>query len=124
MVWEVKFHKNYKAGIKSVFKNIDKAISDNYLQTNVFSISNELNNLQWKGSKIETVIENWKENPHLSIIDEIKKHNMKLVYPVMLLYEEDSAGYDESIKIFQRTFKQNIHQLNIAFQFHTPYFLF
>ncbi|CDN75745.1 TPA: DUF1837 domain-containing protein [Elizabethkingia anophelis] len=95
---EVKFHNNYKAGIKSVFKNIDKAISDNYLQTNVFSISNELNNLQWKGSKIETVIENWKENPHLSIIDEIKKHNMKLVYPVMLLYEEDGAGYDESIK--------------------------
>lgn len=95
---EVKFHNNYKTGIKSVFKNIDKAISDNYLQTNVFSISNELNNLQWKGSKIETVIENWKENPHLSIIDEIKKHNMKLVYPVMLLYEEDGAGYDESIK--------------------------
>ncbi|MCT4011805.1 DUF1837 domain-containing protein [Elizabethkingia anophelis] len=95
---EVKFHNNYKSGIKSVFKNIDKAISDNYLQTNVFSISNELNNLQWKGSKIETVIENWKENPHLSIIDEIKKHNMKLVYPVMLLYEEDGAGYDESIK--------------------------
>ncbi len=95
---EVKFHKNYKAGIKSVFNNIDKAISDNYLQANVFSISNELNNLQWKGSKIETVIEDWKENPYLSIIDEIKKHNMKLVYPVMLLYEEDGSGYDESIK--------------------------
>ncbi|WP_128331274.1 Hachiman antiphage defense system protein HamA [Apibacter sp. HY039] len=95
---EVKFHNSYKTGIKSVFKNIDKAISDNYLQTNVFSISNELNNLQWKGSKIETVIKKWKDNPYLSIIDEIKKHKMKLIYPVMLLYEEDDAGYDESIK--------------------------
>ncbi|WP_027372330.1 DUF1837 domain-containing protein [Chryseobacterium sp. UNC8MFCol] len=95
---EVKFHKSYKAGIKSVFKNIDKAISDNYLKANVFSILNQVNNLQWKGSKIETVIKKWEENPYLSIIDEIKKHNMKLVYPVMLLYEEASAGYDESIK--------------------------
>ncbi|WKL43312.1 Hachiman antiphage defense system protein HamA [Flavobacterium sp. ZE23DGlu08] len=95
---EVKFHKNYKTGIKSIFKNIDKAISDNYLQTNVFAISNQINNLHCKGSKIEKVIKDWEENPYLSIIDEMKQHNMKLVYPVMLLYEEDDLGFDESIK--------------------------
>lgn len=95
---EVKFHKNYKTGIKSIFKNIDKAISDDYLKTNVFAISNQINNLHYKGSKIETVIKDWEENPYLSIIDEMKQHNMKLVYPVMLLYEEDDLGFDESIK--------------------------
>lgn len=95
---EVKFHKNYKTGIKSIFKNIDKAISDNYLQTNVFAISNQINNLHCKGSNIEKVIKDWEENPYLTIIDEMKQHNMKLVYPVMLLYEEDDLGFDESIK--------------------------
>ena len=95
---EVKFHKNYKTGLKSIFKNIDKAISDDYLKTNVFAISNQINNLHFKGSKIETVIKDWEENPYLSIIDEMKQHNMKLVYPVMLLYEEDDLGFDESIK--------------------------
>ncbi len=95
---EVKFHKDYKTGIKSIFKNIDKAISDDYLKKNVFAISNQINNLHYKGSKIETVIKDWEENPYLSIIDEMKQHNMKLVYPVMLLYEEDDLGFDESIK--------------------------
>src|SRR5690606_29025979 len=51
-----------------------------------------------KGSKIETIIKDWEENPYLSIIDEMKQHNMKLVYPVMLLYEEHDLGFDESIK--------------------------
>ena len=95
---EVKFHKNFKTGINSIFDNIDKAISDDYLKTNVFAISNQINNFQCKGSKIETIIKAWEENPHLSIIDELKKHNMKLIYPIMLLYEEDSLGYDNSIK--------------------------
>src|SRR6478609_511449 len=55
---EVKFHNNFKTGIDSIFKNIDKAISDDYLKTNVFAISNQVNNLHYKGSKIETVIKN------------------------------------------------------------------
>lgn len=95
---EVKFHKNYKTGIDSIFRNIDKAISDDYLKMNVFAISNQINNLHFKGSKIESVIKDWEENPYLSIVDELRQHNMKLVYPVMLLYEENDLGYDDSIK--------------------------
>lgn len=104
---EVKFHKNYKTGIDSIFENIEKAISDNYLDTNVFSISNQVNNLNIKGSKIEKVLEDWAENPSLTIINELKQHNMKLVYPVMLLYEEDRLGYNESIKNIPKYIKDN-----------------
>ena len=104
---EVKFHKNYKTGIASIFENIDKAISDDYLDTNVFSISNQVNNLNIRGSKIEKVLEDWAENPSLTIINELKQHNMKLVYPVMLLYEEDKLGFDESIKNIPKYIKEN-----------------
>lgn len=104
---EVKFHKNYKTGIKSIFTNIDKAISDKYLDTNVFSISNQVNNLNIKGSKIEQVLDDWAENPKLTIINELKQHNMKLVYPVMLLYEEDQLGFDDSIKNIPQYIKEN-----------------
>lgn len=116
---EVKFHKNYKTGLKSIFKNIEKAISDDYLKTNVFAISNQINNLNYKGSKIETVINDWKENPYVSIIDEIKQHNMKLVYPVMLLYEEDDLGFDESIKnipkYIQEEFTTNTFNITVDY---------
>lgn len=104
---EVKFHKNYKTGIDSIFENIDKAISDNYLDTNVFSISNQVNNLNIKGSKIEKVLEDWAKNPSLTIINELKQHNMKLIYPVMLLYEEDILGFDESIKSIPKYIHDN-----------------
>jgi hypothetical protein len=104
---EVKFHKNYKTGIKSIFTNIDKAISDKYLDTNVFSISNQVNNLNIKGSKIEQVLDDWTDNPKLTIINELKQHNMKLVYPVMLLYEEDELGFDDSIKNIPQYIKDN-----------------
>lgn len=104
---EVKFHKNYKTGIDSVFKNIGKAISDEYLETNVFAISNQINNLHYKDSQIETVIKDWEENPYLSIIEELKQRNMKLVYPVMLLYEEDDSGYDNNIKNIPKYIQEN-----------------
>jgi hypothetical protein len=95
---EVKFHKDYKTGIDGIFKNIEKAISDDYLNTNVYAISSQVNNLNYRGSKIEAVINDWGQNPYFPIINELKQHNMKLVYPVMLLYEEDNGGYDISIK--------------------------
>lgn len=104
---EVKFHKNYKTGINSIFENIDKAISDDYLDTNVFAISNQVNNLNIKGSKIEKVLEDWEKNPSFTIINELKQHNMKLVYPVMLLYEEDKLGFDESIKNIPKYIQDN-----------------
>lgn len=95
---EVKFHKNYKTGIDSIFENIKKAISDDYLGKNVLAISNHVNNINYKGNKVEEVINDWEENPYISIIDELNKHKMKLIYPIMLLYEEDTLGYDSSIK--------------------------
>lgn len=111
---EVKFHKNYKTGIDSIFENIEKAISDDYLQTNVFAISNHINNLHCKGSRIETVIKEWEENPYLSIIDNLRQYNMKLVYPVMLLYEEDASGYDGSIKNIPKYIQEKYTEKNFA----------
>lgn len=95
---EVKFHARYKAGIDSVLKNISKAISDDYLERNVFAISNQVHNLNCSGSKIETIINKWQKNPKLKIVEELQQHKMKLVYPIMLLFDEDKTGYDSSIK--------------------------
>lgn len=116
---EVKFYINYKSGIDNILKNINKAISDDYLEKNLFAISNELNNLQYKGSKIESIIKEWEKNPYLSIINELKNHNMKLVYPVMLLYEEDKLGYDESIRnvpdYIQKKNKENAFNISVDY---------
>lgn len=104
---EVKFHINYTSGIKSVLENIDKALSDGYLTKNVLEIHNHKNNLNIAGSKIESILKDWETNPSIIIADEIKKHKIKLVYPILLLYEEDKSGYDNNIKKIPEYIKKN-----------------
>ena len=110
---EVKFRENHSSGIKSALDNIEKALSDAYLSTNFLSISNHKNNFNISGSKIETIINNWEENPQIEIIEEIKKYDIKLIYPIIILYDEDKAGYDESIKKAINYIKDN-HELKAS----------
>lgn len=95
---EVKFHMSHIQGIKSVLDNIDKALSDSYLERNVVAIHNHKNNLNISGSAIETVLNDWEANPSIRIIDIVKKYNIKLIYPILLMYEDDLNGYDNNIK--------------------------
>lgn len=96
---EVKFHISHSGAIDSVMLNIDKALSDSYLADNVIAFQNHKNNFNIKGSKIETVLASWESNPNINIANEIKAHNMRLVYPILIIYEENSTGYDASIKM-------------------------
>ena len=36
--------------------------------------------------------------PEIKIMDEIKKYNMTLVYPVLIIYQDKDADYDNKIK--------------------------
>jgi hypothetical protein len=50
-----------------------------------------------KGTKMEAVIKSWEAQPTIKIADEVKKHNMKLVYPVLLAYDSKKSDYDTAI---------------------------
>lgn len=95
---EVKFHASYSGGVKSALEKIDTALSDKYLNRNLMALPNHIQNLNIKGSQIEQIIEDWKKNPKIKIIEQAKKYNIKLVYPVLLLFDENKSGFDESIK--------------------------
>ncbi len=116
---EVKFRNTHSSGIKSAIESIGKAISDDYLSTNFLAIINHKNNFNIRGSKIEVIVNNWEKNPVVNIIDEIKKHDIKLIYPILILYDESRNGYDISIKnainyIKQRYSKKDFN-LSISF---------
>ncbi len=95
---EVKFRSTHTSGINSAIENIEKAISDDYLSNNFLAISNHKNNFNITGSKIEEIINQWEANPMVDIIEEIKKHNLKLIYPIIILYDKNRDGYDKSIE--------------------------
>jgi hypothetical protein len=116
---EVKFRNTHSSGVNSALDSIEKAISDDYLSSNFLAITNHKNNFNITGSKVETIINQWEENPIVDIIEEIKKHDIKLIYPIIILYDESSRGYDKSIenaiKYIEEKYEQKDFDLSIPF---------
>lgn len=122
---EVKFRVQYDKGIDSALSSIDKAMSDSYLERNILALVNHENNFNIQGSKIEKVLNDWNQNPSLNIIGELKQHNMKLIYPIIILYEGNKSGFNSSIKsaasYINRKHKTRKYNLSIDY---SVYFIF
>lgn len=98
---EVKFYKDFPdatTGKNGAITNLSKAISDGYLNKNLLAISNNSDRLKSAGSILEPILKDIRQNPEIKILDLVKFHNMKLVYPILILFDEHSSGYDETIK--------------------------
>lgn len=104
---EVKFRNTYSSGINDALNNIDKAISDAYLSKNFLAITNHKNNFNMPGTKVATIIDQWEDNPSVDIIELIKKYDIKLIYPIIILYDADKQGYDKSIEKAIEHIKKN-----------------
>lgn len=119
---ETKFHKNYKAGIDDVLRKIEIAISNEYLNKNIIAIAaNHKNNLNIENTLINAVISEWEENPEINICEQLKKHDIKLVYPILILYE-GKEDYDESIEQIPQYI--NSEYENISFDLSIEYSIF
>ena len=105
---ETKFHINFKQAVKGVLDKITTSLSDEYLKRNLLAIRKNKDHLNLTGSTLESILKNWDENPKIVIIDELKKHNIELVYPVIIMYQQDhKKGYDDNIKDVPEYIKSN-----------------
>jgi len=94
---EVKFRTTLASCAKSAIEGLDKAFSDAYLEDNILALDNHRNNFDIKGSKIDEILDSWRRQPLINIVDEAKKHNMRLIYPVLLVYPDKSADFKSKI---------------------------
>ncbi len=94
---EVKFYQSHKSALDSVLNNIEKNLSDEYLMTNLYAIQNEKKNFTETKTKIGEILDDFDKNPNIILIDILKKYDIKLVYPILILADELESGYDESI---------------------------
>ena len=117
---EVKFRDTLMSGAKSAIEGLDKAFTNEYLETNILAMDNHRNNFGVKDSLIEKILYSWRANPLIKIIDEVKKYNITLVYPVLLVYHDKESDYDKKItkavdKINEK-FKAKSFGLSINYQ--------
>lgn len=103
---ETKFHHSYTQAINDVLAKIKNSLSNNYLKKNLLALRKNKDNLNVQNSIIETILRNWDKNPNIVIIDELVNHSIELVYPVIVLFKQNSKGYDESIKAIPNYIKE------------------
>lgn len=116
---ETKFMQSFPDCIDSVFENINKALSNDYLCKNLLAIISQKDRLAIKGSKIEEIIKAWELNPEISLENEIKNRNLELVYPIFLTSTQ-LKDYDVTIK--NAVERIDSKELNVSLNI--PYSLF
>ncbi|MCK9401913.1 MAG: DUF1837 domain-containing protein [Chitinophagaceae bacterium] len=95
---ETKFHKGYTNAVNDVLGKIKISLSDNYLHRNLLVLRKNKDNLNTGNSTLQSILNGWDANPNIVIFDELIKHKIELVYPVIIMFQQNSSGYDESIK--------------------------
>ena len=94
---EAKFYiSGYKESLKKVFENIDKALSDEYLNRNFIAMDNQYEHLA-PNSKIPAIIDAWRANPTINMAVEAGRHNMHLVYPILIVFDNKAKTYENLI---------------------------
>lgn len=118
---EVKFHQSHNNAINSVMNSINKALSCEYLERTFYSIDNNIEAIKPNANLIKEMLLNWKFNG-INIIDQIKKYNMKLVYPILLVYGANTKGYESNITKVINYIKTNYD--NFVCDLDIPYSIF
>lgn len=96
---ETKFYENGIQAVNKVFENVSKAISNDYLiDTNFATILQSKGNILDKNSRIYKVLDKWDKALIPNMVDELNNNKIKLTYPILIAYEQNSDGYDESVR--------------------------
>ena len=93
---EVKFHESYQLALRSIFNNIEKAISDNYFKNNLLALTPKRRNLETGSQVINQLILELRRNPQISIAEMVEKYQLRFVYPIFILCNSD-INYDTTI---------------------------
>lgn len=105
---EVKFYASYISALESIWKNINKDITLEFLNKNLQAIIHRKSNIFAEGKLINNFIEECRKNPYRNYYDGIKRYGGKLVYPVLVVSNELKNGFDETIK----KYVDKINELN------------
>ena len=121
---EAKCYQDYDDAINSVIDGLAKAISDNYLNQNFIALIREEQNFNIRNSQIEQICNNWKDNPRPNILEEIVEHDMKLVYPVLIVADNKAETYDNYIEKCIQHIKKKYEEKQIVFDTRFSYDIF
>lgn len=96
---EVKMYSSIRQAINSINSNLNKALSTDYYKENLRAILMRNNDLDEPGSSqlFKDLLDQLRNSNMNKVIDEIKSKGIKVVYPILIVYNENSSTFDEKI---------------------------
>jgi len=94
---EAKFYSTASSAVNSIWESLQKTLSIKYLNTNFQSIIQKNKEIESRNIKVNQFINECKKDPYRNFYADIKKYNMKLVRPILIVSNEKN-GYDNTIK--------------------------
>ncbi len=104
---ETKFHQSYIQAINDVLRKIKNSLSDQYLRKNLLALRKNRDKFDIQNSTLESILNSWNANPNIIILDELVKYSIELVYPVVILFNQNARGYDASIKAIPKYIEEH-----------------
>lgn len=98
LLGEVKFHASYKTAITDVLNKLENSTSIEYFDKNILALINEREKFDQCPAEVSSIIDKWEREPEINFYEELKNNNIKLFYPILLLYDQTKEKYDETIK--------------------------
>lgn len=94
---EAKFYADHKKAIENVVKGMEHSLSPEYLHTNLMAVLNHDKYIH--SDRMTKILNDWKECGFvITLEDLIKKEHINLVYPALIIYNDNKLDYDEIIK--------------------------
>lgn len=98
LLGEVKFYASFLAAVNKILDNLIKAVSSDYFNNNVLALINEKSNFDSVPPEFSEIIEKWELNPDINLYEEVTRNDIKLHYPMLILYDAAGASFDDIIK--------------------------
>lgn len=99
---EAKFYGDYKGALEqslnSVMNKIEVSLSDEYLKRNLIALCEEEQNFDSANKDLKDIVKQWKENPDIDILKLLKEKRFKLVYPILILFDDLNSDYDSCVR--------------------------
>lgn len=121
---ESKFYIDYKCAIKSILDHLSIAISNEYLNRNILAIITQKSNITTMPKLMSEIVDKWELNPDINISEEIKKYNIKLIYPIFIAFDIKKISYSEIIKKCICYIKDEFDKRNIKLEASFNYSIF
>lgn len=114
---EAKMYVKYSNAINNIISNLNKALSIEYYENNIRAILTNTKNLDYSiCSEIFREINEKLKNESINIYQEIKEKKIKVVYPILIVYEYHGENFDMKITSVLQEIEKQVSDFEILNQ--------